>query len=70
VAAPAGLPVEIARALSAAITETMGQPAWKARVEALALLPMLLGAEDFSRFIPAEIARWAPVIRASGASAD
>ena len=70
VAAPAGVPVEIARALSAAITETMGQPAWKAKVEALALLPMLMCAEDFTRFIPAEIARWAPVIRASGASAD
>ncbi len=70
VAAPAGVPADVARTLSAAITETMAQPAWKARVEALALLPMLMGAEDFSRFIPAEIARWAPVIRASGASAD
>ena len=70
VAAPAGLPADATRALSASITETLGQPAWKAKVEALALLPMLMGAEDFSRFIPAEIARWAPVIRASGASAD
>jgi tripartite-type tricarboxylate transporter receptor subunit TctC len=70
VAAPAGVPVAAARALSAAVVQTMAQPAWRVRVEALALLPMLMGAEDFSSFIPAEIARWAPVIRASGASAD
>ncbi len=70
IAGPAGIGEVPARLLSAAILETMAEPAWRARVEALALLPMPMGAAEFSRFIPAEIARWAPVIRASGASAD
>jgi tripartite-type tricarboxylate transporter receptor subunit TctC len=69
-ATQAGAPPPAPGLLSAAVLETLREPAWLARVEALALLPDYRDATSFGAFIPAEIARWAPVIRASGARAD
>ncbi len=69
-AAPAGLPEPVAQSLAGTILATLREPAWLARVEALALLPDFRDHAAFSRYIPEEIARWAPVIHASGARAD
>ncbi len=69
-AGPAGMPPALAQSLSASILAVLREPAWLARVEALALLPDYREQAGFSSYIPEELARWAPVIRASGARAE
>jgi tripartite-type tricarboxylate transporter receptor subunit TctC len=68
-AGPAGLPAEIVARLRAAIAAASAEPAIRERFEALGLVS--LGdpsPEEMARFVAAEGARWAPVVRASGAT--
>ena len=48
----------------------LDQPAVAARFAELGGTPGRLGPEDYTAFIRAEVARWAPVVRASGAQVD
>lgn len=68
-AGPAGMPGEVVARLRAAIASAVADPAIRERLEGLGLVSMGdPGAEEIGRFVATEAARWAPVVRASGAS--
>ena len=68
--APAGTPPEIVRRLNEAAVRIMQSPDIQARlpVEGARFTPTT--PEQFGAFVRAEIAKWGPVVRASGARAD
>lgn len=68
-AGPAGLPPAITERLAAAVKEILAEPTLRQRLDSIAFVP----ADDvptagLSTWVAAEQARWAPVVRASGAS--
>jgi tripartite-type tricarboxylate transporter receptor subunit TctC len=68
--APAGTPPDIARRWNAEVTKIMQSPEIQARLpgEGAKFAPNT--PEQFSKFVVAEIAKWAPVVKASGATVD
>lgn len=65
---PAGMPDPIVQRLSAAIGETMAEPAIRERLETAGMPPMLdYTPARFAAFIREERAFWLPIVRASGA---
>ena len=68
--APAGTPGPIVDKLSAEISAILALPDIKERYAALGLQPGPARPEAFSAFMKAEIAKWAAVIKASGAKRD
>jgi tripartite-type tricarboxylate transporter receptor subunit TctC len=68
-AGPAGMPAEIVARLRAAIAAAVAEPAIRERLDGLGLVSMGdPGSEEIGRFVAGEAARWAPVVRASGAT--
>jgi tripartite-type tricarboxylate transporter receptor subunit TctC len=70
---PKGTPEAIIRRLSAAASEALDTPAVRERIESLGYgvaPPGERGPEFLAKFVPAEIARWAGPIKASGVSMD
>lgn len=71
VAAPAQTPAAILDRLHAEITAVLAEPELAARLTAGGSLPRASASRaDFARFMAEETARWAPVVRATGASVD
>ena len=68
--APAGTPADIVNRLQQAIAQTMKQPEISARLSALGAIPSGNSPAEFARQIEAELAKWEPVVRASGARVD
>ena len=68
--APAGTPPEIVKRWNAEVQRIMQSPEIQARLpnEGARFIPMT--PEQFGAFQKSEIAKWAPVVRASGARAD
>jgi len=68
--APAGTPPEIVRRWNAEVTRIMQSPDIQARlpVEGARFSPNTPG--EFAAFVKSEIAKWAPVVKASGARVD
>ncbi|MBC7803893.1 MAG: tripartite tricarboxylate transporter substrate binding protein [Candidatus Parcubacteria bacterium] len=68
--APAGTPAEIVRRLNVETDRFMRSKEIEARLtsEGARFIPMT--PEQFGSFVRAEIAKWAPVVKASGAKAD
>jgi tripartite-type tricarboxylate transporter receptor subunit TctC len=68
--APAGTPPQITRQLNAEVQKFMQSKEITARLtnEGARFIPMT--PEQFGAFVRAEIAKWAPVVKASGAKAD
>jgi tripartite-type tricarboxylate transporter receptor subunit TctC len=68
--APAGTPAEIVRRWNGEVMRTMQSPEIQARLlnEGAKFVPNT--PEQFSAFVKAEIAKWAPVVKASGARVD
>ena len=68
--APAGTPPEIVRRWNAEVTRYMQAPETQARLltEGARFSPNT--PEQFSAFVKNEIAKWAPIVKASGARAD
>lgn len=68
-AGPAGLPAEVVARLRTAIAAASAEPAIRERFDALGLVSLGDPAPaEIARFVTAEAARWAPVVRASGAT--
>jgi len=69
--APAGTPPEVVNRLQQETAKALGLPAVKERLvgqgadSRAATTP-----QEFSKLIEAEIAKWAPVVKASGAKVD
>ena len=68
--APAGTPPEIVRRWNGEVTKIMQSSEIQARLPAEGARFSPNTPEQFSAFVKAEIAKWAPVVRASGARAD
>lgn len=67
---PAGLPKDVTARISKAIHETLAKPDVQAKFAANGNVIMEKGPEAFTAFHTAEINRWVPVIKASGATLD
>jgi len=67
---PAGLPREIVTRVARAVRDTLARPEVRQRFAQTGSGVIERGPEDFSAFVAAEIARWTPVIKASGATLD
>lgn len=68
--APAGTPADIANRLQQESAKAMQLPAIKERLHSLGAIPSGNTPAEFGRFIDSEIAKWAPVVKASGAKVD
>lgn len=68
--APAGTPAAVVQRLAAETRAVLDQPATVARLTEIGATPGTLGPEAYAAFVQAEVARWAPVVRASGAQVD
>jgi len=67
VLAPAGTPRTIVTKLNAEMSKALAQPDVREKLAADGTLPVGNTPEEFGAHIKAEIARWAPVVKASGA---
>jgi tripartite-type tricarboxylate transporter receptor subunit TctC len=68
--APAGTPPEIVRRWNAEVNRIMQSPEIQARLPAEGARFVPNTPEQFAAFVKAEIAKWAPVVKASGARVD
>lgn len=68
--APQGLPKEIVTKLNGDIVAVLGDADLKKRLAALGAEPMPMTADAFGRFVREEIAKWAKVVKDSGAKVD
>ena len=68
--APAGTPADIVRRLNAEINKIIGAPDMKARMLDNGFEPVGGAPEKFGAHIHAEIAKWAPVVKAAGVKVD
>lgn len=68
--APAGTPDEIIRRLNAATVKSVHSPDVREKLAALGAEPVGDSPEQFARYLQAEVAKWAKVVKASGAKLD
>ncbi|NYT60350.1 tripartite tricarboxylate transporter substrate binding protein [Alcaligenaceae bacterium] len=68
--APAGTPKEIVKRLSKALTATMASQSVRERFVSLGMEPLSDSPEEFAAFIESETAKWAEVVKLSGAQAN
>jgi len=67
---PAGIPPEIVNRLNAEVRRTLQLPDVRERLRPEGIEPGDLDPQQFTAFVAAELKRWAPIVRASGARAD
>jgi tripartite-type tricarboxylate transporter receptor subunit TctC len=70
VLAPAGTPKEVIARLNAEIKTAMADPEMQRQLVAVGIDPAYSTPEAFAELIRADIAKWAKVVKASGARAD
>ena len=69
-AAPAGTPPEIVSRLQQETAKALATPDMKARMAGMGAIPSGMSTADFTRFIAAETAKWAKVVKAANAKVD
>ena len=67
---PAGMPKDVVNKLNAEVRRILQLPEVRERLRPEGIEPGTLDAPAFTEFVAAEIARWAPLVRASGARVD
>jgi tripartite-type tricarboxylate transporter receptor subunit TctC len=67
---PKGLPANIVARLNAAMQETMADAEVRGHLARHGVEPIPGTPEDLARFIRVETDKWAPIVRASGATVD
>jgi tripartite-type tricarboxylate transporter receptor subunit TctC len=68
--APRGTSRPMIETLASALQEILAMPAIRARLTEMASEPIWMGAAETDRFVAAEYARWAPVIRGANVRLD
>jgi tripartite-type tricarboxylate transporter receptor subunit TctC len=68
--APAGTPTAIVQRINQELTKILQQPDVRARYASLGVDPVIASPEQFGQYINSEQAKWADVIRRSGAKVD
>ncbi|HVK33055.1 MAG TPA: tripartite tricarboxylate transporter substrate binding protein [Burkholderiaceae bacterium] len=68
--APAGTPMDVVNRVQAETAKALAAPAIKERLVAQGAIPSGMTSAEFARFIGAETAKWAKVVKASGAKVD
>ena len=68
--APANLPVPVLGALNEALTAVVAEPATREHFLRLGMQPMTSTPREFAAYLRVEIAKWAPIIKAAGATED
>jgi tripartite-type tricarboxylate transporter receptor subunit TctC len=68
--APAGTPPEIVTRVQAEAVRALRSPEVRERIAALGFDPLGMTTEESAAYVKAETARWAKIIKASGARAD
>jgi tripartite-type tricarboxylate transporter receptor subunit TctC len=68
--APAGTPMDVVNRVQAETAKALAAPAIKERLQSQGAIPSGMSAADFTRHIAAETAKWAKVVKASGARVD
>ena len=66
IAAPAGTPRPVVERLAAEFVAAVGDPAIVKRFRDFGAEPAPLGPAAFDAFMAAEVAKWAPIVRAAG----
>jgi tripartite-type tricarboxylate transporter receptor subunit TctC len=68
--APAGTPPDIVNRVQAETAKALASPAIKERLQAQGAVPSGMTSAEFVRYIAAETAKWAQVVKAAGAKVD
>ncbi|HOZ65409.1 MAG TPA: tripartite tricarboxylate transporter substrate binding protein [Burkholderiaceae bacterium] len=68
--APAGTPVDVVNRLQQETAKALNSPAMKEKLLAQGAIPSGNTPTEFAKLIEAEIKKWAPVVKASGAKVD
>jgi len=68
--APSGIPREVVDLLNREVVKALGQPDLRARMSAGGTEPAASSPEELAAAIRAEIAKWGPIVKMSGASAE
>jgi tripartite-type tricarboxylate transporter receptor subunit TctC len=68
--APAALPRNLVTKVNGDISAVLEAPDLRERLQRMDAEPSPQSPEDFARFVREEIAKWAKVVKASGATAD
>jgi len=68
--APANLPRDITAKLSDAFRQVLTTPEIRNRMVSQGADPAFMGSEDFSKFLAAEMPKWAAAVAKSGAKLD
>ena len=67
---PANMPPEIVERLNAEVNRALELSDVRERLKVEGIVPQRFTARDFSAFVAAEVKRWGPIVRASGAKND
>jgi tripartite-type tricarboxylate transporter receptor subunit TctC len=70
VSGPPGMPKEIVERLNREIVKALQRPDIRKRLDDDAIEVEAMDAETFSKFVAAEVARWTPIAKASGAQPE
>jgi tripartite-type tricarboxylate transporter receptor subunit TctC len=70
ISGPAGMPADIVNRLNSEIRRVLQLPDVRERLRSEGIEPGTLDVNAFNAFVAAEIERWGPVVKASGARAD
>jgi tripartite-type tricarboxylate transporter receptor subunit TctC len=68
--APANVPAPMITALNQALGAVLAESATRSHFLKLGMQPMASTPEEFARYLRAEIVKWAPIIKAAGATED